>query len=318
MNNLEIGRRRTTLLKSIAGWFDGNAVDVSDPHSSTGGIDWLRTMPFILMHVACLGVFWIGWSPIAVIFAILLYAIRMFAITGFYHRYFSHRAFKTTRLLQFIFAALAASAVQRGPLWWASHHRHHHACADKGSDPHSPAQHGFWWSHMAWFLSRENFAPRHQRIKDFSRFPELRLLDRFDILMPVLLAVSLYALGEWLAFAHPEAGTNGLQMLLWGFVISTVVLYHITFTINSLAHTWGSRRFQTRDNSRNNPWLALLTFGEGWHNNHHYYPGSVRQGFFWWEIDITYYLLLLMEKLGLIRELRPVPDKVLQQGAHRV
>ncbi len=304
-------------LKSIVTWFDNNAVSLSDESSDSRQIDWLRTLPFIMMHIACFSVIWIGWSPIAVVTAIVLYAIRMFAITGFYHRYFSHKAFKTSRLLQFIFATIAATAVQRGPLWWASHHRHHHACADKGNDPHSPARHGFLWSHMAWFLTKDNFMTRHERVKDFGRFPELRLLDRFDILMPLLLALSLYAFGEWLAFTYPGAGTSGLQMLLWGFVISTVVLYHVTFTVNSLSHTWGSRRYPTRDSSRNNALLALLTFGEGWHNNHHHYPGSARQGFFWWEVDITYYLLVLFEKLGLIRELRPVPDKILQHGGER-
>ncbi len=301
------------LWSGIIRWFDSYAA-VDNTYTEKKQIDWIRTLPFILMHLSCFAVIWIGWSPAAVAVAVFLYAIRMFAITGFYHRYFSHRAFKTSRLMQFFFAALAASAVQRGPLWWASHHRHHHACADQGNDPHSPDQHGFLWSHMAWFLSRDNFSPRHERIKDFSRYPEMRLLDRFDMLMPVVLAVLLYALGEWMALYYPDLGTNGLQMLLWGFVISTLVLYHVTFTINSLAHTYGSRRYSTKDNSRNNLLLALLTFGEGWHNNHHYYPGSARQGFFWWEIDITYYVLLVMEKLGLIYDLRAVPDRVIQLG----
>lgn len=305
--------KKTGVWASVLRWFDSYA-PIDPVHSQSKQIDWLRTLPFILMHLSCVAVIWVGWSPVALITAVLLYAIRMFAITGFYHRYFSHRAFKTRRLTQFIFALLAASAVQRGPLWWASHHRHHHACADKGNDPHSPEQHGFVWSHVAWFLSRDNFPPRHERIKDFSRYPELRILDRFDMLVPVMLAVSLYVVGEYLAVSYPQLETNGLQMLLWGFVISTLVLYHITFTINSLAHTAGSRRYPTKDNSRNNLLLALLTFGEGWHNNHHYYPGSARQGFFWWEIDITYYVLLVLEKLGLIYDLRPVPERVIKQG----
>jgi stearoyl-CoA desaturase (delta-9 desaturase) len=302
----------TMLWHSIIRWFDSYDAEPGNPSADARQIDWIRTIPFIAMHLACFGVLWVGWSPVAVMIAIGLYAIRMFAITGFYHRYFSHRAFKTNRLIQFIFAFLGASAVQRGPLWWASHHRHHHACADKGNDPHSPDQHGLFWSHTGWFLSQENFSTRHERIKDFSRFPELRLLDRFDILVPLALAISLYIVGEWLGSIYPELHTNGLQMLVWG-VISTVVLYHVTFTINSLAHSYGSRRYETKDSSRNNVWLALLTFGEGWHNNHHYYPGSARQGFFWWEIDITYYVLVIMEKLGLIHDLRPVPARILQQ-----
>jgi stearoyl-CoA desaturase (delta-9 desaturase) len=166
---------------------------------------------------------------------------------------------------------------------------------------------------MGWFLSRHNFATRLDRISDFARYPELRFIDRFDIVVPVLLAVMLYVVGETIAYAYPESGTNGWQMVVWGFVISTIVLYHVTFTINSLAHTVGRRRFETKDDSRNNWLLALLTFGEGWHNNHHYYPGSARQGFTWWEIDISYYLLRLLQAVGLIWDLRPIPERVKQQ-----
>ena len=307
----------SSIWHSVVRWFDSYDAVNSSIKADTRQIDWIRTIPFIMMHIICFGVVWVGWSGVAVVTAIALYAIRMFAITGFYHRYFAHKSFKTTRPVQFIFALIGASAVQRGPLWWASHHRHHHACADKGSDPHSPHQHGFLWSHMLWFLSIDNFATQNERIKDFQKYPELRWLDRFDIVVPLVLAFALYLFGEWLAVMYPAAETSGLQMLVWGFV-STVVLYHITFTINSLAHTHGTRRYDTKDSSRNNWWLALLTFGEGWHNNHHYYPGSARQGFFWWEIDLTYYMLLLMEKMGLIHDLRPVPARVLQQGDTRL
>jgi stearoyl-CoA desaturase (delta-9 desaturase) len=274
-------------------------------------IDWLRTLPFVGLHLACLAVLWVGSSPTAVWIALGLYAIRMFAITGFYHRYFSHRAFRTSRPAQFVFALLGASAVQRGPLWWASQHRHHHAHADDEQDAHSPSRHGLLWSHLGWFLSRANFRTRSECVRDWARFPELRFLDRWDVLVPVLLACSLFLTGEILERAAPALGTNGPQLLVWGFVISTVLLYHVTFTVNSLAHTLGSRRFATRDDSRNNGVLALLTFGEGWHNNHHHYPGSARQGFFWWEIDLTYYLLKLLECAGIIWDLKPVPPNVL-------
>jgi len=294
-------------------WFDAYAVNYSKKHRFERRIDWLRTIPFIAMHVAVLFVFIVGWSPVAVVAAILLYVLRMFAITGFYHRYFSHKAFKTSRITQFIFAALGASAVQRGPLWWAAHHRLHHANSDKEHDEHSPRRHGFLWSHMGWFLSRHNFATRLDRITDFARYPELRFLDRFDVLIPFLLAIALYGFGELLASSYPESNTSGWQMVIWGFVISTVVLYHITFTINSLAHTIGKRRFKTKDDSRNNWFLALLTFGEGWHNNHHYYPGSARQGFTWWEVDFTYYLLRIMKATGLVWDIRPVPARVLHE-----
>ncbi len=271
-------------------------------------IDWLRVLPFIAMHLACLAVFWVGVSGFALATALGLYALRMFAITGFYHRYFSHKAFKTSRAMQFVFALLGATSVQRGPLWWAGHHRDHHRHSDTELDPHSPLQRGFFWSHMGWFLSERGYRGRQGSLPDLNGYPELRWLDRFDIAAPIALATALFLLGDWLHDHHPELATNGPQLLVWGFFISTVALFHATVTINSLAHRWGSRRFATRDNSRNNAVLALLTFGEGWHNNHHHFPGSARQGFAWYEIDITYGLLRLLAWLGLIWDLKPVPD----------
>lgn len=293
-------------LSSLLGWFDASAVDAGGQTGSKN-IDWLRTVPFIGMHVACLGVIWVGWSPVAVMTAVVLYLVRMFAITGFYHRYFSHRSFKTSRATQFVFAVIGAASVQRGPAWWAAHHRHHHAATEQEDDPHSPVHHGLWWSHTAWFLTRESFPVQEHRVRDLQSFPELRFLDRFDITVPVVLAVVLLLTGMGLERFAPQMGTSGAQMLIWGFFISTVALYHGTFTINSLAHRWGKRRYATADNSRNNFWLALLTLGEGWHNNHHHYPVSAKQGFYWWEIDITYYLLRGMAALGLVWDLKPVP-----------
>ncbi|MEY3805046.1 MAG: hypothetical protein RL667_1168, partial [Pseudomonadota bacterium] len=276
-------------------------------------IECLRVLPFIVLHLACFAVFWVEFSAVAVSVAVVLYLLRMFAITGFYHRYFSHKAFKTSRPVQFIFAFLAASAAQRGPLWWASHHRHHHAHSDHPEDPHSPRQHGFFWSHLSWFLANKNFRLKKERIKDWLQYPELKLLDRFDVVAPLALALGLFALGAWLEYAAPHLQTNGLQLFIWGFVISTVLLYHMTFTVNSLAHVWGKRRFLTNDDSRNNPVIALFTLGEGWHNNHHHFPSSARQGFYWWEIDLTYYGLKILAALGLIWDLRKVPVEVLSQ-----
>jgi stearoyl-CoA desaturase (delta-9 desaturase) len=258
------------------------------------------------MHAACLAVFWVGFSKVAVLTAIALYVVRMFAITAFYHRYFSHRAFRTGRITQFIFAVIGASAVQRGPLWWAAHHRHHHAHADDEHDVHSP-RHGFLWSHAGWFLTKENFGVREERVKDLSQYPELRWLDRFDIAIPVILAAGLLTIGSVLHHTYPSLGVTGPQMLVWGFFVSTVALYHLTFTVNSLAHRFGTRRYATKDDSRNNWLIALITLGEGWHNNHHFFAGSARQGFRWWEIDITYYLLRLLAACGVIWDLRPVP-----------
>ena len=299
-------------LAAIRRWFDTE--DVHDDDAQAARIDWLRAVPFIGMHLACVAVLWVGVSPIALIVALALYAVRMFAITGFYHRYFSHRTFRTSRVLQFVFALIGASSVQRGPLWWAAHHRNHHRHADTVADPHSPRVHGFWWSHAGWFLTRGGFRTDWSRIPDLARYPELRWLDRYDTVVPVLLAAALFGVGALLERVAPHLGTSGPQLLVWGFFVSTVVLFHATVTINSLAHRFGRRRFDTRDDSRNNLWLALLTFGEGWHNNHHFFPGTARQGFRWWEIDLTWYGLRAMALLGLVRDLKPVPAWVLAKA----
>lgn len=308
-------RRRVALLRTLQRWFDtAGSADVAGEAQPGDSIDWMRALPFALLHIGCLGVIWVGVSWTAIGIAVALYAVRMFAITAFYHRYFSHRTFQTSRAVQFLFALVGASSVQRGPLWWAAHHRHHHRHADQPLDPHSPQQKGFWRSHVGWFLTREAFATDLQRVPDLARFPELRWLDRFDTMVPLLLAASLYALGAALERWAPALQTSGMQLLVWGFFISTVVLFHATVTINSLAHRFGHRRFDTRDDSRNNFWLALLTFGEGWHNNHHFFPGTVRQGFRWWEIDLTWYGLRVMAMLGLVKELKPIPAWVLAKA----
>ena len=287
-------------VRAIARWLDSAAAADAPALPSRGKrVEWVRVIPFLAMHLMCFGVLWIGAPRGAVAAAIVLYVVRMFAITGFYHRYFSHRTFRTGRAAQFLFALLGASATQRGPLWWAAHHRKHHRHADTALDVHSPRHHGFWWSHMGWITSAENFPTDLNEVRDLARYPELRWLDRFDIVVPVALAAALYALG-------------GIAWLIWGFFVSTVALFHGTCLINSLAHRLGSRRFATDDDSRNSLPLALVTLGEGWHNNHHRYPGAVRQGFLWWEVDITYYGLLALRALGVIRDLRPVPPRILQ------
>ncbi len=273
-------------------------------------------VPFLLLHLAVLAVFAVGVSPVAVAAAVGAYLLRMFAITAFYHRYFSHRVFRTTRLFQFVMAFTGCTAAQRGPMWWAAQHRHHHAHSDEESDIHSPRQRGVLWSHMLWFTTRGAFNTPIKYVRDWRQFPELRVLERWNWVPTVVLAVSMYALGSWLSSAYPSLGTSATQMLVWGFVVSTVVLYHATYTINSLAHRFGRRRFETRDDSRNNFWLALLTLGEGWHNNHHHYPTAARQGFYWWEIDLSYYGLVLLSWCGLIWDLRPVPKSVL--GRRRI
>ena len=295
---------------SIVRWFDSEAMLSDMAAEDPKRVDWYRIIPLIFLHTACIGVLWVGWSWTAVLTAMGLYLVRMFAITGFYHRYFSHKAFKTGRLWQFVFAVLGNASVQRGPIWWAAHHRHHHRYTDQENDVHSPLQHGFWWSHIGWLTSRANFPTPKKYVKEWLDYPELVWLNRFDTVVPIILAGLLYVAGELLAGYAPRLGTNGPQMLVWGFFISSVVLLHATVTINSLDHMYGSRRYATADTSRNNPLLAVLTLGEGWHNNHHHYAVTARQGFFWWEIDITYYILVLLSWLGIVRDLRPLPERI--------
>ncbi|MEM9801858.1 MAG: acyl-CoA desaturase [Planctomycetota bacterium] len=309
---MQTALKRSSL--AVVRWFDSWAEesDASSDGQEKTSIDWGRVIPFIALHLSVLFVFVVGWSWIAVGTAVFMYVVRMFAITAGYHRYFSHRAYRTSRAGQFVLAVLGASAAQRGPLWWAAHHRHHHEFSDQPEDLHSPTQKGFIWSHIGWVLDRANFATRLERVKDFAKFPELRFLDRFDILVPVLLGVFMFLFGVALEAWAPGLGTNGWQMLVWGFVVSTIALYHGTFTVNSFAHIVGKRRFATRDTSRNSFWIALITLGEGWHNNHHHYPASARQGFYWWEVDVSYYTLKVLSFFGLVWDIRPVPERALK------
>ncbi|MFT7485581.1 MAG: stearoyl-CoA desaturase (delta-9 desaturase) [Candidatus Paceibacteria bacterium] len=308
----DAARPRATAWKSLVRWLDSWAEDERDVLRDPHEIDWLRVVPFGVLHLSCLLVFVVGWSWTAVGVAVAAYAIRMFAITGFYHRYFSHRSFQTSRLVQFVFALVGMTAIQRGPIWWASHHRAHHQHSDRAGDVHSPVRDGFWWSHVGWILCRGNFRPRLELVPDLTRFPELRFLDRFDILVPLLSLGGFYLLGESAMALGLE--TTGGQLVVWGFCLSTIFTHHMTFCINSVAHRVGSRRYETQDDSRNNWLLSLFTFGEGWHNNHHRYQGSVRQGFRWWEIDFTYYVLRGLALFGLVWRLSPVPVRIIEEG----
>jgi stearoyl-CoA desaturase (delta-9 desaturase) len=295
-------------------WFDNDITKKRIESCKDEGIDWIRCIPFIMLHLGCFAVFFVGWSVPAIITALILYVVRMFAITGFYHRYFSHRSFKTSRFIQFCFAVLGASGVQRGPLWWSSYHRYHHKHSDTKMDIHSPLQSGFWESHMFWFMGKSNFTTKKELIGDLIKYPELRILDRFDIVIPVLLAVGLIIFGDILNAYNPEWGTNGLQLFIWGFIISTVCLFHGTCSTNSLVHKFGTKRYKTGDDSRNNLLISLITLGEGWHNNHHHYPTSARQGFYWWEIDITFWFLKILSWIGIIWDLKNVPESVLKSS----
>ncbi|WRQ89808.1 acyl-CoA desaturase [Actomonas aquatica] len=279
-------------------------------------VDWVRVMPFAVLHLGCFGVIWTGWSPFAAWSAVALYFLRMFAVTGIYHRYFSHKTYSTSRFGQFLLAVWGGTTVQRGPLWWAYHHRHHHQHSDDEEDAHSPHVHGFWWSHIGWITSRRNFPTDYSKVKDLAKFPELVFLNRFDIVVPLLFAASMFGLGAALERFAPGLGTTGPQMLVWGFFISTTALFHGTSCINSMAHLMGRRRFKTTDDSRNSFILAIICLGEGWHNNHHRYQSSTRNGFYWWEIDPTYYGLKLLSWTGLIWGFKAVPQSVLAEGEH--
>jgi stearoyl-CoA desaturase (Delta-9 desaturase) len=250
-------------------------------------------VPFLALHLAAIGVFLVPFHRHYVLLLAATYLVRMFGVTAGYHRYFSHRSYKLNRFFQFSLAALAQSSGQKSVLWWAAHHRVHHLHADTDPDIHSPGLRGFWWAHVGWVVSNDHDEYNPRLIQDFGKFPELRFLDRYHWIPPVLLAAIILAAGGWGAF-------------LWGFVLSTVLLYHATFCINSLAHIWGTRRFATADDSRNNFLLALITLGEGWHNNHHRFMYACRQGILWWEVDFTYYALRLLNSFGVARDLRGV------------
>ncbi|HVE86213.1 MAG TPA: fatty acid desaturase [Myxococcales bacterium] len=260
-------------------------------------IHWVLSLPFFLVHLAALSAFFVGFRWRYVVVCVALYYARMFLVTTFYHRYFSHRSFKTSRVFQFVAAFLTCTCAQKGPLWWAAHHRHHHRASDQADDVHSPLQRGFWWSHVGWILSSRYEETRYELIRDFAALPELRWINRWHLLPPLLLAVGLFLIG-------------GLPLLVWGFFVSTVLLWHGTFTINSLAHVFGRRRYKTTDTSRNNWLLALITCGEGWHNNHHYHQNTANQGWFWWEIDLSFYALKVLSWLGVVRDLRGPTDAV--------
>lgn len=281
------------------------------------GIAWPRVFGLVAMHVGCLGVFWVGYSLTTVIAAVAMYLIRAFALTAFYHRYFSHRAFKTSRWFQFVGALVGTMALQKGPLWWSAHHRHHHRESDEVPDVHSPKHFGFLWSHFGWILAERHSDVREDLVRDWLRFPELRMLERFSMLIGLVFVVLVYAIGEALNYAAPTLATDGASLVVWVVFVSTVALYHATYSVNSFAHLFGTRRFVTDDNSRNNLIVALLTLGEGWHNNHHRYQSSARQGFVWWEIDLSYYVLLLFERCGLVWELRPVPEQIMDSATSR-
>ncbi len=270
-------------------------------------------LDFYILHLTPLAIFFTGITWFDFILCIGLYFGRMFFVAAGYHRYFSHKTYKTSRWFQFVLAFLAQTSLQKGALWWASIHRMHHKHSDKPEDPHSAKLYGFWYSHMGWILGPDFKNTRYDLINEWTRFKELVILNRLHYIPGLLLALVVWGIGN----AYHGTGIfdlgAGLSTLVVGFFLSTIILYHGTFTINSLMHKIGKRRFPTDDNSKNSFWLALLTLGEGWHNNHHYFQSSVRQGFVWWEVDITYYILKVFSWFGLVWDMRKVPDRVMAQ-----
>ena len=270
--------------------------DADDVHDD---IIYPSAIPFVLVHLGCFAAIWTGvtWQALAI--CITLYWLRIFAIGAGYHRYFSHRAYSTSRAFQFVLAFLSQTTTQKSVIWWASKHRHHHFHSDTGQDVHSPRHHGFIYSHLGWIFARRHDTPDLAKVTDLTRFPELMWLHRNEQVPAIALALLCFLLAGW----------SGLVV---GFLWSTVLVYHATFCINSLAHVSGSKRYVTGDDSRNNWLLAIFTMGEGWHNNHHAYQSSVRQGFKWWEFDPTYYLLRALSWTGLVWDLKTPPEQVLR------
>ncbi len=259
------------------------------------------SVSFVLLHLACLTVFVVAFSWWAVLVGVLLYLVRMFAVTAGYHRYFAHRTYHLNRFNQFVMAFVAQTSAQKGVLWWAAHHRDHHRYSDTAQDIHSPIARSFWWSHVGWVLSDKFDDYNQQNIRDFGKYPELRFISAYHWICPWLLGTAVFALGHF-------TGIGGWSALVWGFVLSTVLLFHGTFSINSLSHLWGTRRFETGDHSRNNFLLALITLGEGWHNNHHHFMNACRQGIKWWELDLTFYGLKMMSWVRIVQDIRPYPE----------
>jgi len=278
---------------------------VAEP-AADGWRSYLRvtTVLFALVHLAAIAGAVYFWSWGGVVLAIASYFVRMVIVTAAYHRYFAHRSFKTSRAFQLVLAVLAQSAGQKGAIWWSSHHRWHHKHSDTPSDVHSARLRGFWYSHVGWVLRSEWNGTDEALVRDLSRYPELRFLNR-----TAMEVIPIAALG--LAFLL----LGGLHGFVWGFLVSSVLVWHGSFSINSFAHVFGRRRYATSDDSRNSWILAIATTGEGWHNNHHHYPSSARQGFRWWEIDVTYYVLWLLARTGIIWDMREPPAEVVAAPA---
>lgn len=278
-------------------------------------LDWGGSIAFFGVHVVGILAIFTGISWAAIGMCLFMYYSRMFAITGAYHRYFSHRTYKTSRFFQFVLAFWGASCGQQGPLWWAAHHRHHHKFSDTEQDIHSAKLRGLWWSHVGWILCKRYAPTNEEAVKDLAKYPELRWINKYHGVPPFILAASIFFFGVFLQHAAPGLHTDGIQMLCWGFFTSTTFLYHGTFCINSLAHLIGKKRFDTGEESKNSLILSIITMGEGWHNNHHRYPYSERQGIYWWEVDMSHYVLRVFSWFGLVWDIKLHPEEIYREAA---
>lgn len=292
-------------------------MQISLPGKERESLSMRRSISFIIMHAAPFFLILTGATLFDWVLFASLYVIRIFFITAGYHRYFSHKTFKTSRWFQLFLAFMAQTSAQKGVLWWASNHRVHHKHSDSVHDPHSMKQFGFFYSHIGWIMSRDWEKTRYDKIKDFAGYPELRWLNKYYYVPAIILGVVTAMLGAvfntgatGLEIFPAMFSEGGMSALLLGFFAGTVAVYHATFSINSLMHRIGRKRYETGDESRNSAILALITLGEGWHNNHHYYQGSARNGFYWWEFDFTWYGLKVLSWLGLIWDLKPVPEHI--------
>jgi stearoyl-CoA desaturase (Delta-9 desaturase) len=264
----------------------------------------LQIVIFWTVQVSALLIFAVPfrWAFVAVWAA--SHFLRAIGLTLAFHRYFAHRAFKMNRVARFVWTWIGTSAMQKGPMWWAGHHVNHHKYADRDGDPHSPMVSGVYYAHIGWFLNdtrHDKLEPNNPVIRDFSRVPEIAFIEKYFFLPPLLLAIAMFAIG-------------GFPLLIWGFCLPTMTLAHATFAINTVNHMFGSRRFETVDESRNNPLTALFAVGEGWHNNHHRYQRAARNGFYWWEFDPTWYVIRAMKAVGLAWDVQAVPKRIYEEA----
>lgn len=266
-----------------------------------GGFNWPVLIFMIIFHtIAATAIFNFTWGGLGV--AVFLWWVAGSLGIGMgYHRLLTHRGFKTPKWVEYLLTICGTLAIEGGPIAWVATHRIHHRYSDQEGDPHSP-KHGFWWAHMGWILEGHSL---HREVDATSRYavdlakdPFHVWLTRWHFVPQLVVAAILYAAGGW-------------NFVLWGIFVRVVFSWHVTWFVNSAAHVWGGRRFVTRDDSRNNWWVALLAHGEGWHNNHHAHPAAARHGIVWYEIDVNWYGIWVLSKLGLAKDIRlmEVPKK---------